>query len=161
MLLTMVLSCILFYVFRVGCIMYPPKASSLATPSQIEAFPSLELGSPYSQRLNNVPIIPMDMDIGIIASRGTETSAYWKSPIAAKIMNQIPSSDPPLQMRPLKWDRDGRGPEEFKYADDRFLDNEVMRTGAATVPASNSSLADSGVFAAGSAFRAARTAAML
>ena len=145
----------------------PPPATAMTNNSNGDEFND-ESFSPQQK----VPILPMGLDAeSSDATNGTELSAYWKSPQGHLSGRMIPTSAPPINFRPLKWEhRTGSvgGSEDLplaitnadaKYAEDGFLDNEVMRLGAATVPAAPG-LGAGGMFPAGSALRAARTAAL-
>jgi hypothetical protein len=147
---------------RINALLHPPRSETGLSTSD-DAFAADE---EFMQ--NNVPILPMKSGV----SHGTELSSYWRSSLATNPEYLSPLIHSPVsKVRPSNWDgSESRGDgnacsgdqlasfgeiDDERYVNDGFMNNEVIRAGALTVPAGGN-----GMFAQGSAFRAARTAAL-
>jgi hypothetical protein len=163
---------LIVYCDRINALLHPPAAAVSSRVVGTSGADGFDWDSSFPK--DNVPILPMKG----IGAHGTELSSYWRSSSAtnSEYLNQQNVS-PISKVRPSNWDnKDTKDntkanisePLSFtatnldiivnddeRYVDDGFLDNEVMRAGALTVP-----VGGNGMFAQGAAFRAARTAAL-
>lgn len=149
-----------FAEFRVNNLLHPPRMGTGAgtAPPTSRGADAFDSDAVFVK--DSVPILPMKS----VVSHGTEVSSYWKSSLVQPEAENAPqhNGSPISRVRPKYWEdgtpkteqSNAAGVHEDHYAEDGFLEDEVRRAGAVTVPAGGLG----GMLAQGSALRAARTA---